>query len=123
MKKIPLRVMIIISEYYKPLTRHDWRKCKPIISTYKIYYIFRRREINSPIIKLKNIIILENIENTDWYYTFTTIKNSGLEIYFRKYLYKYGVHHDPNISVFDIDGIEVALRKYYAMDPFLFNSI
>jgi hypothetical protein len=118
MKQLPLRVMTLINEYSKPLTRPDWRKSKPIISTYKLYCIFRRREINSPTIKLKNIRILENIENTDWYYTFTTIKNSGLDIYFRKYLYKYGVEHDPNISVFDIDGIEVALRKYYAMDPF-----
>jgi hypothetical protein len=113
----PLRVISLISEYSKPMTRPDWRQSKPIITTYKLYCIFRRRERKGPI-KLKYFRILENIENTEWYYTFTTIKNSGLKIYFRKYLSKYGVEHDPNINVFDIDGIEVALKKYYAMDPF-----
>jgi hypothetical protein len=115
---LPLHCLKLISKYSKPLTRANWRQSKPIITTYKLYCIFRLREINSPTIKLKNIRILENIENTEWYYTFTTIKNYGLEIYFRKYLYKYGVEHDPNNNVFDIDGIEVALRKYYSMDPF-----
>jgi hypothetical protein len=114
---LPNRALKIIQEYSKPITRSHWRQSKPIITTYKLYCIFRRREMKGPI-KVKNFRILENIENTDWYYTFTTIKNSGLEIYFRKYLYKYGVEHDPNINVFDIDGIEVALKKYYAMDPF-----
>ena len=34
---LPSRVLLLISEYSKPMTRPDWRKSKPIITKYQLY--------------------------------------------------------------------------------------
>ena len=34
---LPNRALLLINEYSKPLTRPDWRKSKPLITTYLLY--------------------------------------------------------------------------------------
>ena len=50
------------------MTRPDWRKSKPIISTYRLYTICRKRK------KILYRTILHNIYNTDWYYVYYYIR-------------------------------------------------
>ena len=75
---LPIRALHLIHDYSRPLTRPNWRKSKPIITTYKLYVIFKERR---PSQMTDNV--LNNIHGTDWYYAFQTIKNHGLQNYFR----------------------------------------
>ena len=106
---LPNRALLIIHEYSRPMTRPDWRKSKPIITTYKLFCVFRRRERINRKIRMKTITLLENIENTEWYWTYRTIHNYGVEKYYQKSFVKYGAQYHPNIEV---DGISDAIKKY-----------
>ncbi len=59
---LPERALIMIREYSKPMTRPDWRKCKPLTTTYQLY--------NNTLIRdgLLMAYLLMNIVETDWYY-------------------------------------------------------
>lgn len=106
---LPPRALQIIREYSRPTTRADWRQSKPIITTYKLYHVFRRREMKSVPIRKIILRLLENIENTQWYYTYKTIRNYGLNRYYIKYALDNGID-SPN--VFELDGIKNANNIY-----------
>jgi hypothetical protein len=107
---LPNRALLLIRDYSRPMTRPDWRQSKPIISTYKLFCVFRRRERINRKIRMITITLLENIENTEWYWTYRTIHNYGVEKYYQKCFVKYGAQYHPNIEV---DGISDAIKKYH----------
>ena len=96
---LPSRALLLIHDYSRPMTRPDWRKSKPIISTYRLYtrvqYLFNVR-------KNLHTIILHNIYQTDWYYAFYYIKYHGLSR-----------HTNLNTTrVINMEGIEEAVYYY-----------
>ena len=105
---LPCRALRLIRDYSRPMTRPDWRKSKPVITTYKLYCVFRRRERFGKL-KMKNIILLENIEHTNWYWTYKIIQNYGVEKYYQKHFFEFGAEYHPNI---EMDGVSEAIRKH-----------
>jgi hypothetical protein len=104
---LPCRALRLIHDYSQPTTRADWRNSKPIITTYKLYHVFRRRE-KGPIRRLI-LNLLDNIENTEWYYTYKTIRNYGLNRYYIKYALDNGL---PSPNILELDGIQNANDIY-----------
>ena len=105
-RSLPSRALTIIREYSRPLTRHDWRKSKPIITPYKLYCEYRRREM---VRGRRIIILLDNIEQTDWFWAYNAIQMYGLERFYIKYFKEYG--YDAT-NVENIDGVTQAIKKY-----------
>ena len=108
---LPSRVLRLIREYSLPITRADWRKSKPIISTYRLYTIIRKRRRNTfrPI----NVMLLNNIENTDWYFTCKYIQTYGLDNYYDEYFRQYGIKYDEIIhNVHAIEGVTDAIYTF-----------
>jgi hypothetical protein len=93
---LPKNVLLLISEFSKPVTRPDWRHSKPIISTYKMYnMVFGDTR---PII----FNLCMNIIETDWYYIYMTVHYSGLRHF-----------QDNDIRIIiKMDGVKEALRSY-----------
>ena len=93
---LPKNVLRLISEYSKPVTRPDWRTCKPIITTYKMYnMVFGDTR---PII----FNLCMNIIETDWYYIYMTVHYSGLKHF-----------QDNDIRrIIKMDGVKEALKSY-----------
>jgi hypothetical protein len=89
-RALPCRALTIIREYSKPLTRPDWRKSKPIVTTYRLYInvINNYSEIC--------YYILSNIWLTDWYQLYTYIKTYGFDNYY---------YYNKNHNILQIDGI------------------
>jgi len=103
---LPVRALHLVQEYSRPLTRPDWRKSKPIITTYKLYCEYRRREMVQG--KRNIILLLDNIEHTDWFWIYNIIQLFGLERFYIKYFKKYG--YEANLK--NIDGVKQAIEKY-----------
>ena len=105
---LPSRAIKLISEYSRPITCSNWRKSKPVITPFRLYSIIRKRRRN--ILKYRPIyfMVLYNIEDTDWYYTFNYIKQYGVETYDHKHFFEYGDKYHPN-NVQAIDGIPEAI--------------
>ena len=95
---LPYRALTLISEYSKPMTRPDWRKSKPIITTYRLYL--------SVINNYSNLCyyILSNIWLTDWYELYTYIKAYGFDNYY---------YYNKNNNILQIDGIAQLKRERY----------
>lgn len=113
---LPSHAVALIREYSKPLTRSNWRKSKPIITTHMLYQeLIRMYKVwayvkKATVIKKLLTMILINIENTEWFWMYDTIRNNGLHGYYAIYFDKYGVNHDYNIC--DIDGIQFAIQYH-----------
>jgi hypothetical protein len=111
---LPSRAVALISEYSKPLTRPEWRKSKPILTIHMLYqeliHMLRAYVKNATVIKRLIIMILINIENTEWFWMYDTIRNNGLHGYYAMYFDEYGVNVDYNIR--DIDGIQFAIQYH-----------
>jgi len=78
---LPYRVLSLIREYSKPLTRPAWRELKPIMTTYKIYLYTRPCHINLlRKIKFKYLckIIFLNIMQTNWHRLYVDITRIGI---------------------------------------------
>jgi hypothetical protein len=103
---LPCRALCLIRDYSRPLTRHDWRQSKPIITTYKLYCEYRRREMVRG--RRKIIILLDNIEHTDWFWIYNIIQMYGLERFYIIYFKEYG--YEANLT--NIDGVTQAIQKY-----------
>ena len=103
---LPARAVNLIREYSRPMTRPDWRQSKPIITTYKLYCEYRRREMVCG--KQNIIILLKNIEHTDWFWIYNIIQLFGLERFYIKYFKKYGYE----AIVKNIDGVTQAIENY-----------
>jgi len=99
---LPLRVLNIIKEYSRPLTKSNWRQSKPIISTYQLYLTCR---INNEYKFKLFCIIIDNIQRTDWYYVYIFIKNKGIH----RYCY---YHNVCDSTIVNLDGITEAVYLY-----------
>jgi hypothetical protein len=107
---LPSRALLLIHDYSRPMTRPNWRKSKPIITTYRLYTILQKCKRNY---KPKYLMVFNNIEDTDWYYTCQYIKKNGLEIYYLEYFRQYGVKYDSIIhNVEAIDGVTDAIHTF-----------
>lgn len=95
---LPNRALLLIRDYSRPMTRPDWRKSKPIISTYRLY---TRVQYLCNVRKNLHTIILHNIYQTDWYYAFNYIKYHGLSR-----------HTNLNTTIINMEGIEEAVYYY-----------
>ena len=58
---LPLRALLLISEYSKPMTNPNWRKSMPLTTQYQLY---NNTLIRSGLLMYK---LLMNIIETDWY--------------------------------------------------------
>jgi hypothetical protein len=56
----------------------------------------------------KIIILLDNIEHTDWFWTYNIIQLYGLDKFYKKYFKEYG--YEANVE--NIDGVTQAIQKY-----------
>jgi hypothetical protein len=79
-RAIPIRAVHLISEYSKPLTRPDWRKSLPIVTTFRLYLTL------SPPTSELHYIILRNIKETEWYKMYYYIHQFK---YFNEDFYRY----------------------------------
>jgi hypothetical protein len=96
---LPYRALTLIREYSKPLTRPDWRKSKPIVSTYRLYLNVINNFSNL------HYHILSNIWLTEWYELYTYIKTYGFDNYY---------YNHKNHNILQIDGIaELKKRKLF----------
>jgi hypothetical protein len=102
--ELPDDVLAIIREYSKPRTRPNWREAKPIITTYKLYLVAKYK-LNWPNTTHYDLL-LANIRETEWYDSYITIQDGGLQAYYRNYYKKYGVKA-PRINY--VDGYYQAL--------------
>ena len=100
---LPSRALILIHEYSQPMTKPNWRKSKPIVTTYRLYLQVKN-------IKLANTISMErlyqnifyNISNTEWYIAYVYISYHGLSEYLERC--------DCNIHMPYSDGIQDAVQ-------------
>jgi hypothetical protein len=106
--EFPPEILRLIREYSLPITRPNWRKSKPIITTYQMFLLAER---NNTYFWTYNIYerLLEHIQETEWFYSYKTILEYGLDPYRRHYYYKYGVH---SRNIHTIDGLQEALYIY-----------
>jgi hypothetical protein len=96
-RSLPYHALRLIHEYSKPLTRPDWRKSKPIITSYKLYI---SAHFKCKYTQLMFNLLL-NIIETDWYYLYMNVNYNGLNNVFIKL-----------DSLMKIDGIKEALINY-----------
>jgi hypothetical protein len=103
---LPSRALLLIREYSKPLTKSDWRKSKPIITTYRLYlHVKHLIEINN--YTHYNTLyhkVLYGINCTEWYFAYYYIKCYGFSCYVNNYKY--------NVLKLEVDGIQDAATQY-----------
>ena len=112
---LPPELVRIISEYSKPCTRPNWRKSKPIISTYKLYMLSRENIVNFR----RHLRLLKNITDTEWFYAYKTILEFGLE----HYRNQYPVNQRKSIhAILDMEGIPEAIILHHNHYVLLFRN-
>jgi hypothetical protein len=102
---LPNRALLLINEYSKPITRPDWRKSKPIITTYCLYLIvktFSYKKLDVSSLDRLYLCISCNITDTDWYDVYVSISFYGLNNYLER--------HDTHMT--NADGIKDAIQYY-----------
>ena len=109
---LPSRALLLIHEYSRPVTRGNWRKSKPIITTYSLYlkvktFSYAKQEDSS--LNRLYLCIAFNITNTDWYYVYTYIRFCGI--------YNYLQLCDGDTYMTNSDGIKDAIQ-YYTIQMF-----
>ena len=92
---LPSHALRLIHEYSKPMTRPDWRKSKPIITS---FYIYKMVQTTPVFLTPLMYGLYMNIMQTQWY---------GLFIYVRLY----GLNGMDDYLM-KIDGIDEALNFY-----------
>jgi hypothetical protein len=73
--ELPSRPLLLIREYSKPLTRHDWRTMRKM-TNYKLYNIIERvatRNVNLV------MLIQTNMRESVWYQLFSFMQVWGLQ--------------------------------------------
>ena len=84
---LPNRVLLLINEYSRPMTKPDWRKSKPIITTFRLY-LHVKYILFTPVIsptKRLHSMMLNNIVDTEWYNVYVYIRYHGLKTYLREF--------------------------------------
>uniref|UniRef100_A0A6C0JIC6 Uncharacterized protein n=1 Tax=viral metagenome TaxID=1070528 RepID=A0A6C0JIC6_9ZZZZ len=101
-RTLPHNVLHMIKEYSRPLTKPNWRRSKPIISTYQLYL---RCRLNIQSRFKLHCIIINNIYKTDWFYMYIFIKDKGI--------YRYCYYNNIcDSTIVNIDGIKEAVYLY-----------
>jgi len=106
---LPSRALLLIRNYSRPMTRPDWRKSKPIITTYRLYLHVKQ------VIDINNYTryntlyhnVLYKINGTEWYFAYYYIKCYGLSCYKNDIKY--------NLKL-DVDGLQDALSQFTIHD-------
>jgi hypothetical protein len=75
--ELPDDVLALIREYSKPLTRPNWRQSIPILSTYQLFLVTIKKIEDSWQFTHYNVL-LANIKETDWYWSYATLQDFGL---------------------------------------------
>jgi hypothetical protein len=109
---LPSRALLLIHEYSRPVTRGNWRKSKPIITTYRLYlkvktFSYAKQEVSS--LDRLYLCIAYNITDTEWYDVYTSISFCGL--------YNYLQICDGDTYMTHSDGIKDAIH-YYTIQMF-----
>ena len=73
--ELPSRPLLLIREYSKPLTRHDWRTMRKM-TNYKLYNIIERVATRN--VKLV-MLIQTNMRESVWYQLFSFMQVWGLQ--------------------------------------------
>ncbi len=102
MRSLPINVLHLIKEYSRPLTKPNWRRSKPIISTYQLYL---RCRLNIEKKFKLYCIIIDNIYKTDWYYMYIFIKDKGIH----RYCYYNNI---CDSTIVNIEGVKEAVYLY-----------
>jgi hypothetical protein len=108
--ELPDDVLALISAFSKPLTRPNWRQSKPILSTYQLFLVtIKKIEDSWQFTRYDDLYT--NIKGTDWYWSYTNIRDFGLDIYYRHYQRYYGeVTTIHNIQ--RVDGLSDAILQH-----------
>lgn len=102
---LPCRVLSLINEYSRPMTRPDWRNSKPIITQYKLYEYLIKHPIDNTFTKSPDRLYqttLYHIAETDWYFAFTYIRFYGINRYIERM--------DGDDHLIYADGIQTATQ-------------
>ena len=101
---LPTRVLHIINEYSKPITRPDWRTIKKL-SQYRLFL-----DISHNVYK-KRIFYnaYKSMESTDWFYKLNYISRLGIE----SYIHAHSQDNDNLITeLLQMEGIRHAQKIY-----------
>lgn len=71
---LPYRAKQLISDYSKPVTNPEWRKAKPIITSYRLY----RFALFDRSVYLRDIL-MDNIKQTEWYKLYRSVLIRGIK--------------------------------------------
>jgi hypothetical protein len=71
---LPSRAKQLISDYSKPVTNPEWRKSKPITTTYSLF----RFALLSRSVHLYDIL-MHNIKQTEWYKLYRSVLIHGIK--------------------------------------------
>ena len=115
-RALPNRALLLIREYSKPITRPDWRKSKPIITTYRLYLHVKH------ILYVNNYTyydslyhnVLYGINGTEWYFAYYYINCYGFS--------RYKNDFKSNLLKLDVDGLQDAFTQFITHDT-LYNFI
>lgn len=122
--ELPDDVLALIRAFSKPLTRPNWRQSKPIISTYQLFLVTIKKikKIEDSWQFTRYDDLYTNIKGTDWYWSYTNLRDFGLNIYFRHHQYYYGeattIQHLNRV-----DGLDDAIlqHKYLYGSMYIFK--
>jgi hypothetical protein len=99
---LPCRALSLIREYSKPLTRPDWRKSKPIVTT---FYLYNMVQTTPTFLKPLIYNLYMNVSQTRWFELYACIRFNGLSNVFQRY------DINPE-TLMKIDGMQDALTFY-----------
>jgi hypothetical protein len=116
--EFPPEILRIIREYSLPVTCPDWRKSKPIITTYQMFLLAEQK--NNYVTSNLYERLFDHILETEWFYMYKTILAYGFDMYKRHYFNKYGVHAR---NIYYIDGLEEALYLHHQLQFMLKYSV
>ena len=99
---LPSNVLRLIRDYSKPLTRHNWRQSKPIVTTFYLYKMVQNTQtFLTPLI----YTLYMNISQSWWFGLYACIRFNGLNHVFERY-------DMTQQTLMDIDGMQDALTFY-----------
>ena len=99
-RSLPLRILNLIREYSKPLTRPDWRTLHKL-SNYDLFYYISHSKIYYDVCTT----LIYNIRETPWYCMYLYVEVWGIE--------KAAIKYNTSIyALLQINGIQYALLQH-----------
>jgi len=100
-KVLPLRVLTLISEYSKPVTRSDWRKLH-IMTNYVLFKCINMCITQNKMNNKLSYIVCNNMHNSVWWHMYDYIETWGLQNAIRYFKLS-------KEDILKIDGMEHAI--------------